>query len=104
LFDQLWETATPFGEADVPHSDISLSKQELAVARLLAQGDTDEGVSRKLGVSLRTTGRLASGIMEKLGARSRFQAGLRVGELGWHLHPVQRPTPLPRGVDRRLAS
>jgi hypothetical protein len=61
LFDQLWETATPFGEAGIPHSDISLSKQELAVVRLLAQGDTDDGVSRKLGVSPRTAGRLASG-------------------------------------------
>jgi DNA-binding NarL/FixJ family response regulator len=53
------------------------------VLRLLAQGDTDEAAARKLGVSARTVGRVAADLMERLGARSRFQAGARAGEQGW---------------------
>jgi DNA-binding NarL/FixJ family response regulator len=69
-----------------------LTSEQLAVVRFLALGDTDAVIGRKLGISQRTTGRLVSEIMTKLGTRSRFQAGVRVGELGWHnlpLHPAR---------------
>ncbi|HEY7142692.1 MAG TPA: helix-turn-helix domain-containing protein [Streptosporangiaceae bacterium] len=94
LFDQIWQGATPFGEARTARDDPAPTQQELAVVRLLAQGYTDEIISRKLGVSPRTAGRLASDLMSKLGARSRFQAGVRAAERGWHLrpaHPAQPP-------------
>jgi DNA-binding CsgD family transcriptional regulator/sugar-specific transcriptional regulator TrmB len=87
LFDQIWSNSTPFGEIRDSHPETELTQQELAVVRLLAQGDTDAAISRKLGVSTRTAGRLAAEIMTRLGAKSRFQAGLRIGELGWHLPP-----------------
>ncbi|HEY6312647.1 MAG TPA: LuxR C-terminal-related transcriptional regulator [Streptosporangiaceae bacterium] len=87
LFNTIWEMATPFGETRAPQSEISLTEQELAVVRLLAKGDTDAAISRKLGVSPRTAGRLAAEVMTRLDAKSRFQAGVRVGELRLHLRP-----------------
>jgi DNA-binding CsgD family transcriptional regulator len=54
----------------------SMSDREWEVLQLLAQGHTDETVARTLGVSLRTARRVAADLMVRLGARSRFQAGL----------------------------
>jgi DNA-binding NarL/FixJ family response regulator len=53
------------------------------VVRLLAEGMTDEGVSRRIGVSLRTVRRIASDLMTRLTARSRFEAGVKAAQLGW---------------------
>jgi DNA-binding CsgD family transcriptional regulator/sugar-specific transcriptional regulator TrmB len=82
LFEQVWDGALPLG---VPQSRDGgqLTRQDAALLRLLAQGDTDEVVARKLGVSVRTVRRIASDLMAQLGARSRFQAGVRAAEHGW---------------------
>ena len=82
LFDQVWKDATPLG---LPHplDDQGLDRQEREVLRMLANGDTDEHIARRLGVSTRTVGRVASELMRRLGTRSRFQMGVRATELGW---------------------
>lgn len=82
LFEQVWENATPLGVAQ-PRVRQNLTRQDAALLRLLSQGDTDEVVARKLGVSVRTVRRMASELMAELGARSRFQAGVRASERGW---------------------
>jgi DNA-binding CsgD family transcriptional regulator len=107
LFDQLWATSEPYPHAEA-HSmgtDTPLSGQELAVVRLLAKGDTDTAIGRRLGVSVRTAGRLVSDIMARVDAKSRFQAGLRIGELGWHLSQPSQPASMPTesGQQLRLA-
>jgi DNA-binding CsgD family transcriptional regulator len=51
--------------------------------RMLAGGLTDEAMARKLGVSERTVRRLVSELTERLGAASRFQAGVSAVRLGW---------------------
>jgi DNA-binding NarL/FixJ family response regulator len=48
----------------------------------LASGLTDEAASRRLGIPLRTYRRRIAELMKQLESDSRFQAGLRVGELG----------------------
>jgi DNA-binding NarL/FixJ family response regulator len=48
----------------------------------LGEGLTDEAASRRLGVSLRTYRRRVADLLLALEADSRFQAGLRAGELG----------------------
>ena len=78
----MWENATPLGVAQ-PRVRQNLTRQDAALLRLLSQGDTDEVVARKLGVSVRTVRRMASELMAELGARSRFQAGVRASERGW---------------------
>jgi DNA-binding CsgD family transcriptional regulator/sugar-specific transcriptional regulator TrmB len=82
LFHQVWEGATPVGD-ESRHSGGEVTGEERELLRLLAQGLTDEVAARRLGVSLRTVRRMMSGIMERLGARSRFEAGLRAAERQW---------------------
>lgn len=82
LFEQLWAAAVPFGES-APVDANGLDPQVKQLLELLATGQTDEMASRKLGVSLRTVRRMAADLMERLDARSRFQAGLEAGRRGW---------------------
>ncbi|MEU7899236.1 DNA-binding response regulator [Nonomuraea sp. NPDC049152] len=80
LFQAAWETATDLAAylgGDVPHLDAD----SLTVLRALGAGHTDETAARQLGLSLRTYRRRVAELMAKLEADSRFQAGLRVGEL-----------------------
>ncbi|MEV7071789.1 LuxR C-terminal-related transcriptional regulator [Streptomyces sp. NPDC091972] len=86
LFERVWENALPFTRGRPQHRERGegeLTSQEQAVLRLLGEGLTDEVVARKLGVSVRTGRRITAELMSRLGARSRFQAGLRAAQLGW---------------------
>lgn len=57
--------------------------EERAVASLLVTGMTDEMAARRLGLSRRTFRRRLKALMDKLGARSRFQAGFMLAATGW---------------------
>ncbi|MEU9197821.1 helix-turn-helix transcriptional regulator [Streptomyces hundungensis] len=86
LFRLVWEGAAPVTTARKQRTstdDNGLTSQESAVLRLLGEGLTDEGVARQLGVSVRTGRRITAELMARLGAKSRFQAGLRAAHLGW---------------------
>lgn len=81
LFEAAWETATDlraFFESDRPRIDA----QAREVLHALGSGLTDAAASRDLGMSLRTYRRRVAELLVVLGADSRFQAGMRVGELG----------------------
>ncbi|GHJ50158.1 transcriptional regulator [Catellatospora sp. TT07R-123] len=82
LFEHLWTTGTPFGQA-MPRDEHDLSPNELALIRLLADGHTDESAARKLAVSVRSVQRMMTGLTERLGAASRFQAGVESARRGW---------------------
>ncbi|MFC4061547.1 LuxR C-terminal-related transcriptional regulator [Planomonospora corallina] len=82
LFEQVWERSDPFGE-EPRRDEQGLSSQEREVLRLLSMGLTDEAVARKLDVSVRTLRRMTAELMERLGARSRFQAGCLSAARGW---------------------
>jgi DNA-binding CsgD family transcriptional regulator len=86
LFDFVWEKAVPLSgtrRVRPPADGQELTSQEAAVLRLLGEGCTDEVVARKLGISVRTGRRITADLMGRLGARSRFQAGMRAAQLGW---------------------
>jgi DNA-binding NarL/FixJ family response regulator len=55
---------------------------ELAEVVLHQAALTDETAARRLGTSLRTYRRRVAELMAALEAGSRFQAGVRAGELG----------------------
>jgi DNA-binding NarL/FixJ family response regulator len=82
LFERVWQEATPLGEPQ-RRDDDGLTDQEHEVLRLLGNGLTDDGVARHLGISLRTERRIMSELMARMKVKSRFQAGLIAGELGW---------------------
>ncbi|MBB1256059.1 helix-turn-helix domain-containing protein [Streptomyces alkaliterrae] len=83
LFESVWDTAQPLGRPCRRGDDEELDRQEAAALRLLAEGHTDEGIAKRLGISHRTARRIATVLMERLGARSRFEAGVRAMQRGW---------------------
>jgi len=59
------------------------SELELAVIRVMSLGLTDDAAAKRLAVSERTFRRHVAQVLERLGATSRFQAGIRAVERGW---------------------
>lgn len=88
LFDLVWDGARDLGmpsQADAGE----LSGPERDLLRMLSEGETDEFIARRMGVSTRTIGRMISELMRRLETRSRFQLGLRAAEFGW-MNPAAR--------------
>jgi DNA-binding CsgD family transcriptional regulator len=86
LFDQAWNAAIPLPRnagRQSPSGRPELLDAELQLLRLLAEGVTDETAARHLGVSLRTARRHMAGLMSRLAATSRFQAGAEAVRRGW---------------------
>ncbi|MER7756936.1 helix-turn-helix transcriptional regulator [Kitasatospora sp. NPDC097643] len=82
LFEHVWASAQPLNGC-AAKDESGLSAQESTVVRLLAQGLTDDAIAKRLGVSPRTARRTATELMERLGARSRFEFGVRAVQHGW---------------------
>lgn len=82
LFETVWEKSVPVNEP-TPADSHGLSRLEAANLRLLAEGLTDQAIASRLGVSPRTTRRMASDLMDRLEARSRFQAGVHAVRMDW---------------------
>lgn len=82
LFEQLWAEAIPFGQA-ATRANGGLDAADRQLLLLLAAGHTDELAARRLGVSVSTVRRQMAALMERLGARSRFQAGAEAAGRGW---------------------
>jgi DNA-binding CsgD family transcriptional regulator len=84
LFECFWSTALPWHEPDQPDSQ-GLTRRDRELLALLANGYTDEHIGRQMGVSLRTVRRSTSDLMKRLGARSRFEAGVLATQARWLL-------------------
>ncbi|MFB7343937.1 LuxR C-terminal-related transcriptional regulator [Streptomyces hydrogenans] len=82
LFETIWTSAQPLGSGSV-HDKHGLTAQQSATLQLLAAGHTDDAIAKRLGVSARTARRIATDLMDRLGARSRFEAGARAVQQGW---------------------
>jgi DNA-binding NarL/FixJ family response regulator len=79
LFDATWETAVPLADRqELP----LIGPDARDILRALGAGLTDEVAARRLGISLRTYRRRVADLMRTLDSDSRFQAGVRAGELG----------------------
>ncbi|MBE1583240.1 helix-turn-helix domain-containing protein [Nonomuraea angiospora] len=79
LFEGLWQRALPLGLAPStrnppPPRD---SRDDARLVALLLSGLTDEAIARQLGVGHRTAERRIAELMSRLGARTRFQAGVQ---------------------------
>jgi DNA-binding CsgD family transcriptional regulator len=83
IFQQAWGTAVPLGADITASPETGLTGVERQLLRLLADGMTDEAAGKRLGISARTVRRQMAGLMERLGATSRFEAGLKAAQRGW---------------------
>jgi DNA-binding CsgD family transcriptional regulator len=82
-FEQLWTEAAPLEE--VIHHDrdeAELDQTRAAIIRLMAEGEKDEAISRRLSISVRTCRRHIADYMAQVGASSRFQAGVIASRAG----------------------
>ncbi|MFI7064234.1 LuxR C-terminal-related transcriptional regulator [Kribbella sp. NPDC050124] len=70
MFTLLWDQAVPV----VPPA--TTDPLDARLMTLLAAGFKDDAIARQLGLSSRTVGRRVAELMETLGARTRFQAGI----------------------------
>ncbi|MFJ3673602.1 helix-turn-helix domain-containing protein [Streptomyces sp. NPDC090106] len=71
LFDWFWVSAIGVAGTEPDATDDS----RWAILRMLAQGEKDEAIARRLGISVRTCRRRIAEILDEVGAGSRFQAG-----------------------------
>jgi DNA-binding CsgD family transcriptional regulator/tetratricopeptide (TPR) repeat protein len=70
------------GRAAARHSQAGLSRRELEVMRLVAQGLTNRQIAERLVVSTRTVDMHVRSILAKLRCRTRTEAAGRAAELG----------------------
>lgn len=58
-------------------------RQLIDVLAAMRSGNGDEAAARRIGLSPRTYNRRVAQVLNVLGARSRFEAGLEAGRRGW---------------------
>ena len=80
LAQRLWEMSSPVSKSA---GATELDDRERRVLALLVAGLSDAAIARQVGVSQRTIERRVSALMERLGASSRFQAGVLARDRGW---------------------
>jgi DNA-binding CsgD family transcriptional regulator len=85
LFEMYWAMAVPLvvnasGEPAPALGEVSPADTRLV--RLLAAGLGDDAIRRTLGISASTVHRRVHDLMTRLGATTRFQAGLQIGRTG----------------------
>jgi sugar-specific transcriptional regulator TrmB len=82
LFESLWAGAQTMDEALLAGAP-SASELDRSVLMLMSSGVKDEAAARQLGISDRTYRRHVADILIRLGASSRFQAGVEAVRRGW---------------------
>ncbi|MDX2598614.1 helix-turn-helix domain-containing protein [Streptomyces caniscabiei] len=83
LFELVWAQGVPLGEEPRASAEHEASERDRVLLKLLSEGMTDQGIARKLGLSVRTIRRLMSDLMKRLNAQSRFEAGAEAVRRGW---------------------
>lgn len=82
-FEQLWAEAQPFEEiVNRQSDDTEIDQTRAAILRLMAEGEKDEAISRRLAISVRTCRRHIAEYMAQVNASSRFQAGVIAARAG----------------------
>lgn len=81
FFDFLWERAQRL-TTEEEQLDRVPQEIEIAILRELAEGRTDEAISRRLGISSRTLRRYLSSMLESFGVETRFQLGMAAMKQG----------------------
>lgn len=84
LFDTLWERAISIGQSESSSEpEEKIDELDRQIIALLAAGAKDEAIASRLKVGLRTVRRRVRLMMERLGADTRFEAGVRATRQNW---------------------
>lgn len=87
LFQEVWSASAPFEAtaqtATEEPDDSGLDERVRLAVVLLAQGQKDAAVARRIGVSTRTVRRWLALAMQTLGAESRFELAVEATRRGW---------------------
>ena len=83
LFELIWTDAVPLGAPTPAETEAQLTATDRHLLRLLADGLTDDAAGKRLGISARTVRRIMADLMDRLGAASRFEAGVEATRRGW---------------------
>ncbi|MFJ8017262.1 LuxR C-terminal-related transcriptional regulator [Streptomyces sp. NPDC096339] len=82
-FEYAWAISEPFNPEFDPREIRSISDSlNDAVLRMLVSGHDDKSIARQLGISPRTCQRRISDVMQRIGARTRLQAGYLIRHNG----------------------
>lgn len=80
LFETLWTLGVPVTTSGDREP---LSEEDRKIVTLMAAGVTDEAIARRLALSRRTVVRRITALLDRLGATTRFQAGVQAANRGW---------------------
>ncbi|WP_344589892.1 ArsR family transcriptional regulator [Actinomadura vinacea] len=87
LFETLWRLGLPLPPTD-QNPENAPTPFEARLVALLTAGLGDEAISRQVGLSHRTLQRRVRELMTRLGAQTRFQAGMQAAFRGWARPPA----------------
>ncbi|MEE1928090.1 helix-turn-helix transcriptional regulator [Streptomyces sp. TRM 70351] len=82
LFEHHWDRGLEF-TAEEQENGPEPTQLERDVLLLLAAGKKNDVIAHQLGISPRSVSRIVAHLMDRLGATSRFQAGVRAAMNGW---------------------
>lgn len=90
MFDALWQTALPVGDAG-PDRGLSVEDGagdgvpplERDIIQLLVAGLTDQAIGRQLGLAERTVQRKVRALMSTMDVSNRLQLCIRLAQKGW---------------------
>ncbi|MBB4895946.1 DNA-binding CsgD family transcriptional regulator [Streptomyces olivoverticillatus] len=80
VFESLWKLAVPVSAAGI---GTQIDARDRQILTLMASGATDDAIARRLGLGRRTVVRRVSALLDRLGATTRFQAGVQAARRGW---------------------
>ena len=83
LFEAVWDRAVPLNSSESRGGPVVMDPRHQELLSLLASGATDEVIARTFGWSMRTVQRHIHDLMQKVGARTRFQLGAEAVNRGW---------------------
>lgn len=81
LYEAYWARAEPI-TGTVPAEDDTFGPDDVALLGMLKAGLKDQAIARQLGCSTRTATRRVAAVLTKLGADTRFQAGIKAAARG----------------------
>jgi DNA-binding NarL/FixJ family response regulator len=83
LFEAVWDRAVPLNRSESKDGTPAINERDRQLLSLLASGATDAAIARTFEWSMRTVQRHIHELMQKVGARTRFQLGMEAAGRGW---------------------